>query len=283
MIPARQHWQRDEIVQRLRGTIARNEPVIAAGVSAGIVAKCAELAGADLLVVYSTGRSRLMGLPTTPIGDSNTETLAMYDEIANVVQHTPIIGGVEAVDPQYLALERLYDRFRGVGYDGLINFPTIANLPDRRRIRGDVGLGFEREVELVELAAAKNCFTMVYAFNPEDARAFASAGADVVVAHAGWTTGGLAGATDSARSVAEAADMITGVLEAALTENPEVIPLAHGGPFSSPDDTRQLYDLTPSVGFVGASSVERIPIENAITEVVREFKSVPLPEGLNVA
>lgn len=283
MIPARLRWHRHEILQRLKATIGRNEPVIAAGVSAGIVAKCADVAGADLLVVYSTGRSRLMGLPTTPIGDSNTETLAMYDEIANVVQRAPIIGGVEAVDPQYLALERLYDRFRATGYDGLINFPTIANLPDRRRIRGDVGLGFEREVELVELAAARDCFTMVYAFNAEDARAFTSAGADVVVAHAGWTTGGLSGATASARSVSEAADMITEVLEAALAENPDVIPLAHGGPFSSPDDTRRLYEATPSVGFVGASSVERIPIENAITAVVREFKSIPMPERLDVA
>jgi predicted TIM-barrel enzyme len=277
MIPERRQWQRHEIIARLRATIARNEPVLAAGASAGIIAKCAEVAGADLLVVYSTGRSRLMGLPTTPIGDSNTETLAMFDEIANVTQQTPIIGGAEAVDPRYLVLQRLVGRFRSAGYDGLINFPTIANLPDRRRIRDDVGLGFGREVELIELASAGDYFTMVYAYTPEDARAFASAGADVVVAHAGWTTGGMAGATASAQTLTEAADLVSKVLDAALSVNPAVIPLAHGGPFAQPDDTRQLYEQTPAVGFVGASSIERIPIERAVTAVVREFKNIPVP------
>jgi predicted TIM-barrel enzyme len=277
MIPERRQWQRREIVARLRETIDRNEPVLAAGASAGIIAKCAEMAGADLLVVYSTGRSRLMGLPTTPIGDSNTETLAMFEEIANVTRQTPVIGGAEAVDPRYLALQRLVGRFRSAGYDGLINFPTIANLPDRRRIRDDVGLGFSREVELVELASAQDYFTMVYAYTPDDARAFASAGADVVVAHAGWTTGGLAGANESARTLTEAADLVSKVLDAALETNPAVIPLAHGGPFARPEDTGQLYELTPAVGFVGASSIERIPIENAVTAAVKEFKSVPVP------
>jgi predicted TIM-barrel enzyme len=276
VIPERPQWQRRDILARLHQTVSRNEPVIAAGASAGIVAKCAELAGADLLVVYSTGRSRLMGLPTTPIGDSNTETLAMFEEIANVTRQTPIIGGIEAVDPRYLVLQRLLSRFRAAGFDGLINFPTIANLPDRRLIRDDVGLGFSREVELVELASAQDYFTMVYAYTPDDARAFASAGADVVVAHAGWTVGGLSGATSSARTIREAADLVTKVLDAALTANPAVIPLAHGGPFSGPEETRQLYELTPAVGFVGASSIERIPIENAITSVVKEFKTIPV-------
>ncbi len=147
MITQRRTWRRPEIVESLRQTMRTGQPVIAAGASAGIIAKCAELAGADLLVVYSTGRSRLMGLPTTPIGDSNPQTLEMFDEISNVTQRCPVIGGIEATDPRYLALPRLLARFREAGYDGLINFPTIANLPDRRRIRDDVGLGFSREAE----------------------------------------------------------------------------------------------------------------------------------------
>ena len=277
MSTRRRPWRRAEIVERLRETIRAGQPVIAAGASAGIIAKCAELAGADLLVVYSTGRSRLMGLPTTPIGDSNTQTLGMYEEIANVTQRCPIVGGIEAIDPRYLDLHRLVARFRETGYDGLINFPTIANLPDRRRIRDDVGLGFSREVELVQLASEHDWFSMVYAYSPGDAAALASAGADVVVAHAGWTAGGLAGATTSAQSLPEAAAKVAGILGAALVANPGIIPLAHGGPFSAPADTRALYELTPAVGFVGASSIERIPIERAITGIVAEFKSIPVP------
>jgi predicted TIM-barrel enzyme len=277
MTADRRRWRRAEILDRLRRTAKNGEPIIAAGASAGIIAKCAELAGADLLMVYSTGRSRLMGLPTTPIGDSNTQTLEMFDEISNVTQRCPIIGGAEAIDPRYLVLQRLLTRFRETGYDGLINFPTIANLPDRRRIRDDVGLGFSREVDLVRLAREHDYFSMVYAYSPGDAEAFATAGADVVVAHAGWTTGGLVGATASAQTLPEAAKKVATILNAALAVNPAIIPLAHGGPFSSPDDTRALYELTPAAGFVGASSIERIPIERAITNVVKEFKSIPVP------
>lgn len=267
---------RTTILKRLRATVAANQPILAAGASMGIVAKCAELAGADLLLVYSTGRSRFMGLPTTPLGDSNSDTLAIYDEIANVVERTPIIGGVEAIDPRFMRLGRLVDRFQATGYDGLINFPTIANLPDRRRIRGDVGLGFEREVELVRLARGREFFSMVYAYSADDARAFVDAGADVVVAHAGWTAGGLVGATSSTRSISDAVQLVTDVLRAALDRRSDVIPLAHGGPFSEPDDTKILYRDTPAVGFVGASSIERIPIERAITDVVARFKAIPL-------
>ena len=268
--------RRAEILERLQRTIASGTPILGAGASAGIVAKCAELAGADLLIVYSTGRSRLMGLPTTPLGDSNALTLEMFDEIANVAEQTPIIAGIEAIDPRHLRLDRLLDRFRAVGYDGMINFPTIANLPDRRRIREDVGLGFSREVELVKLAREQDYFTMVYAYSADDARAFAGAGADVIVAHAGWTTGGLVGATASARTLASAAAGVTAILRAALETNPSAIPMAHGGPFAEPEDTRTLYELTPAVGFVGASSIERIPIERAVMDAVSAFKKVPV-------
>jgi predicted TIM-barrel enzyme len=269
-------FTRVTILNRLRAIVASGHPIIAAGASMGIVAKCAELAEADLLLVYSTGRSRFSGLPTTPLGDSNLDTLALYDEIANVVEQTPIIAGVEAIDPRFLKLPRLLDRFMAAGYDGLINFPTIANLPDRRAIRGDVGLGFEREVELVRLARQRDFFSMVYAYSPEDAASFADAGADVVVAHVGWTRGGLVGATDSALPMAAAKERATTILTAALDRRADIIPLAHGGPFSEPEDTRTLYLDTPAVGFVGASSIERIPIERAIMDVVGRFKAVPL-------
>src|SRR5437870_390966 len=195
---------RAEILTHLLRTHQEGRPILGAGCSVGIVAKCAERAGADLLIVYSTGRSRIMGLPTTPLGDSNATTLAMYDEIANVVEDTPIIAGIEAVDPTYLRLQRLLDRFRQVGYDGLINFPTLGNYPERSRQREDVGLGFSREVELIRLARRHNYFTMAYAFTRDHAHQLAGAGVDVLVAHAGWTAGGLSGATASALSPAAA-------------------------------------------------------------------------------
>jgi predicted TIM-barrel enzyme len=222
-----------------------------------------------------------MGLPTTPLGDSNAATLAMYDEIANVVVSTPIIAGIEAVDPTYLRLQRLLDRFRQTGYDGLINFPTLGNYPDRSRQREDVGLGFSREVELIRLARQQDFFTMAYAFTPEQGRQLAEAGVDVLVAHAGWTAGGLAGATASALSLEAAAERVQVILMAARSVNPETLPLAHGGPFAEPQDTRYLYAHTDAIGFVGASSIERIPIERAVLQVVADFKAIPVtsPHG----
>ncbi|HZS87800.1 MAG TPA: phosphoenolpyruvate hydrolase family protein [Chloroflexota bacterium] len=269
-------FSRAEIIARLQHTYRQGRPILGAGCSVGIVAKCAERAGADIIIVYSTGRSRIMGLPTTPLGNSNATTLEMYGEIDNVVDDTPIIAGIEAVDPTYLRLPRLLERFRQTGYDGLINFPTLGNYPDRSRQREDVGLGFSREVEMIRLARQQDYFTMAYAFTPDDAHRLAEAGVDVLVAHAGWTTGGLSGATNSALSLEAAAVRVQEILVAGRDANPEIIPLAHGGPFAEPEDTRYLYAHTDAIGFVGASSIERIPIERAVMQVVADFKDVPL-------
>jgi predicted TIM-barrel enzyme len=268
-------FTRGEILDRLQSEAQAGKPILGAGASMGIVAKCAERAGADLLIAYSTGRSRFMGLPTTPLGDSNTLTLEMFDEIQNVVTATPIIGGIEAVDPRYLRLDRLIDAFQRRGYHGLINFPTIANYAERRAMREDVGLGFSREVSMVRLARERDFFTMVYAYSHDDAAAFADAGADVVVAHVGWTAGGLSGAAGSALTMEIALERVRQILDGALKANPAVIPLAHGGPLSAPEDTQLLYQQTQALGFVGASSIERIPVERAILDTVSEFKAVP--------
>jgi predicted TIM-barrel enzyme len=269
-------FTRDEILERLRRTIRAGKPILAAGCSVGLVAKCAEIGGADLLVVYSTGRSRIMGLPTTPLGHSNPVTLAMYDEIANVVNGTPIVGGAEAIDPTFLRLGKLIDRFRQTGYHGLINFPTIGNNPARSSLREDVGLGFSREVEMVRLAREQEYFTMAYVHDSEQARQMAAAGVDVQVPHVGWTAGGLSGARDTTYSLEKGAESVQAMIETTRSENPTCICLAHGGPFASPEDTEYLYAHTDALGFVGASSVERIPIERAVRDAVAAFKSVPL-------
>jgi predicted TIM-barrel enzyme len=270
---AERSFTRAKILDRLRRGVAEGRPILAAGCSVGLVAKCAEAGGADLIVVYSTGRSRIMGLPTTPLGDSNALTLAMYAEIDNVVDDTPIVGGAEAVDPTYRRLPRLIQRFRDTGYAGLINFPTLGNNPNRSKLREDVGLGFSREVEMIRLARRADYFTMAYVFDPDQAGQMADAGVDVQVAHVGWTAGGMAGATNSVLPFDQAAEQVQAIVEATRRANPSCICLAHGGPFARPEDTRYLYENTDALGFVGASSIERIPIERAVREAVVAFKA----------
>jgi predicted TIM-barrel enzyme len=270
-------FTRAEILERLHATVREGQPIVGAGCSCGLVAKCAEAGGADLLIVYSTGRSRLMGLPTTPIGHANPSTLAMYDEIANVVQHTPIIGGVEATDPTFMSLKRLIQQFRQTGYAGIINFPTLGNNPERSAMREDVGLGFSREVEMIRLARKEEYFTLAYVFSLDQAQRMAAAGVDAQVAHVGWTVGGLSGRLrGGAPSHAQAAGQVQAIIDVTLRENPDCLCLAHGGPYATPDDTRQLYGTTTAVGFLGASSIERIPIEHAVRDAAAGFKRIPL-------
>jgi predicted TIM-barrel enzyme len=270
-------FTRQEILDRLRKTIRERRPVIASGCSNGLIAKSAEAGGTDLLIVYSTGKSRMMGLPTTSIGHANLVTLDMFDEIANVVNDTPIIGGAEGVDPTFMSLKKLINRFRDTGFAGMINFPTIGMLLERSAMREDAGLGFSREVEMVRLARSMDYFTLAYVFTVEQAEAMAKAGVDVLVPHVGWTVGGLVGrSSKSAPSFEQAAEAVQTMIDKAQAIHPECICLAHGGPYSSPEDTVRLYAETTAVGFVGASSIERIPVERAVRDAVAAFKAVPL-------
>ena len=267
---------RQEIRQRLEQVRSDGKPIIVAGCSAGIIAKCAAIGGADLIVVYSTGRSRIMGLPTFQIGDSNAITLEMADEISNVVQDTPLIGGLQASDPTRLDLKKLLARFVARGFSAIINFPTVAMWNDYRVVCDKKGLGFEREVQLIRLCDAEAVFSLAYVFSPEDSTAMAGAGADCIVAHLGPTEGGLVGPRyDKELSVAlrETEKMF----EAARKVRPDIVCLGHGGPFVEPDDTVALYAEAGADGFVGASSIERVPIEHAIRKVVTDFKSVSMP------
>jgi len=270
-------FTRQEILDRLRASISQGRPIVGSGCSNGLIAKSAEAGGTDLLIVYSTGRSRMMGLPTTSIGHANLVTVDMFDEVANVVNDVPIIGGAEGVDPTFMDLKRLIRLFRDKGFAGLINFPTIGMLPERSAMREDAGLGFSREVEMVRLARDMDYFTMAYVFTVEHAQSMAKAGVDVLVPHVGWTVGGLVGrSVKSAPSFERSAQEVQDMIDAAQAIHPECICLAHGGPYSSPEDTARLYEDTTAVGFVGASSIERIPVERAVRDVVKAFKSVPM-------
>ncbi len=272
---------RAEILSRLRGALRNGDVIIGAGCSAGIVAKCAEIGGADLIVCYSTGRSRIMGLRTEVIGHSNPRTLEMYDEISNVVNDTPIIAGIEANDQTTYDLGIVIDRFVDRGFDGIINFPTVGNherisdffLREYQNIANSISQpwGFAREVELIRLLHLRDIFTMCYVFSAEQAARMAEAGVDVVCAHVGGTAGGLIGFP--ADPMDEALENTQRIMEGAWEVDADVICLAHGGPFAEPEDTRVLYERTDAQGFVGASSIERIPIEKAVMSAVKTFKN----------
>jgi len=272
---------RNEILRRLKRTLANGDAIIGAGCSAGIVAKCAELGGADLIVCYSTGKSRIMGLRTEVIGHSNPRTLEMYDEISNVVKDTPIIAGIEANDQTTYDLNLVIDRFVERGFDGFINFPTVGNnehvseffLREHETIAASLGQpwGFAREVELIRLLRERDIFTMCYVFSPEQAAQMAAVGVDAVCAHVGGTAGGLIGFP--ADPLAESLENAQRIMEGAWAVDADVVCLAHGGPFAAPEDSRSLYEGTDAQGFVGASSIERIPIEKAVMEAVKAFKN----------
>jgi len=268
----RKRFSRNEILERLNKTTREGKPIIGTGASAGIIAKCAEKGGTDLIIVYGTGKSRLMGLPTTRLGDSNTITLAMADEILNVVKDTPVIGGIEATDPTNMDLDLLVDKFLQVGYSGLINFPTVGIYGLYREKRTAVGFGFAREVEMVKIAREKDIFTMAYVFNPEDTKEMVEAGIDCICPHVGPTKGGLVGYDKIVYTLDDAVKNIQKMVGVAKAINQDVIVLSHGGPIETPEETKYIY----VVGYVGASSIERIPVEKAIVDIVSQFKAIPI-------
>ena len=275
---SRKVFKRQEILDRLKEQISKKIPIIGAGSSCGLVAKCAEKGGADLIIVYSTGISRLKGLPTSRnLGHSNTMTLTMAEEILNVDQDTPVIAGIEACDASYWDLSYLINKFMKESFSGIINFPT-QGLFERgtlwRNMKESVGMGIGREIELVEIANKKDIFTMAYVFCPEEAEGIAKAGVDCLVPHAGGTAGGMAGFRTVTHK--EGAKVIQDMISVAKEVKPDVICLAHGGPFAEPGDTEYLYKNTDADGFVGASSIERIPIERAVVNEVKKFKDMKL-------
>jgi predicted TIM-barrel enzyme len=276
VIPERS-FTRSSILERLRATIARREPVVAAAAGVGIVAKCAELAGADLILVLASGRSRHLGVPTTIyVGNATSMTLEMYPEIDNVVERTPLVGGAEATDGTRRRLPRLLAEYRERGFDGISNFPTTGAFPGWGVARRDVGEGTEREYELIQLAREADFFTVAQAYIEEHARGLAAAGADVLVARCGLTIGGMSGPVGVDTSPQHAAERVQSLLEVARAENPDVIVLAQGGPFARPEDTEVLYATTGAQGIVGESAIERIPIEEYVSGAIRDLKSQEL-------
>jgi predicted TIM-barrel enzyme len=267
-----------EARRRLRATVAAGEIVIGAGAGTGLSAKCAEAGGADLIIIYNSGRFRMAGRGSLaglmPYGDANAIVVDMAREVLPVVRDTPVLAGVCGTDP-FRSMPRFLDELRAMGFAGVQNFPTVA-LVDGRFRQGleETGMGYDLEVEMARTARQAGMLTAVYCLTEDEARAMAEAGVDVIVAHIGLTVSGAIGAR-TAMSLDDAVSRVQAIRDAAVAINPEVIMLCHGGPIAEPEDARYVLERTTGVaGFFGASSMERLPSEAAITERVRQFKAI---------
>ncbi len=272
-------YTRSEINRRLRETIGRGEPLVIAGAGIGLVAKAAARAGIDLLMVYNTGPFRMAGHGSLAgylaYGDSNAMTLELGREILKVARGTPVIGGIGAADP-FRDVPRLIDEMIAVGFSGITNVPTAGLYDGTFRQHIDkTGLGYPQEIELIGLCRERDVFTLAYAFCPEEARAMAEAGADVIGAHVGLTSGGWIGA-ESTLDLETACAATQAMVEAAHRGRRGVLVVAHGGPFEDPASVAHVLGTTDVVGYLGASSIERLPVERAVTDIVREFKGLKL-------
>jgi predicted TIM-barrel enzyme len=266
------------ILAKLREQIAAGIPIVGAGAGTGISAKCAELGGADLIIIYNSGRYRMAGRGSIaglmPYGDANQIVVEMAAEVLPVVQRTPVIAGVCGTDP-FRQMPRFLKQLREIGFSGVQNFPTVGLFEGRIRANmEETGMGFDREVEMVRIAAEMGFLTTPYAFNPEEAAAMTKVGADILVAHLGTTLAGTIGAKD-VMSLDEAVAAVVAMHDAAKAANKDVIVICHGGPIAGPEDTQYVLDRAKGVaGFYGASSMERLPVEVALTENMRRFKGL---------
>jgi predicted TIM-barrel enzyme len=270
--------KRRDALGRLHRTLDAGGVIVGAGAGTGLSAKCAEAGGADLIIIYNSGRYRMAGRGSLagcmPYGDANAIVMEMAGEVLPVVRDTPVLAGVCGTDP-FRLMEVFLGEVKRVGFSGVQNFPTVGLIDGTfRQNLEETGMGFGLEVEMIRAAHEADLLTTPYVFDPAQARAMAEVGADVVVAHMGLTTKGAIGAT-TALTLEESAVRIQAIRDAAATVNPEIIVLCHGGPIAEPDDTQYILDHTRGVaGFFGASSMERLPTEVAITENMRRFKRI---------
>jgi predicted TIM-barrel enzyme len=269
-----------EILDRLRRKVALGLPIIGGGAGTGISAKCEEAGGIDLIVIYNSGRFRMAGHGSLagmmPYGNANAIVLEMAPEVLAVVKRTPVLAGVCGTDPMLLRSHFL-GQIRSLGFAGIQNFPTVGLIDGQFRANlEETGMGYEREVELIAEARAREMLTTPYVFNVDEARRMAQAGADILVAHMGLTTKGTIGAA-TAKALEQCVEEIRAITGAGKEVRSDVLVLCHGGPIAMPDDARYVLDRCPEVdGFYGASSMERLPTEVAIERQVREFTALRL-------
>ena len=271
-------FTREEVLARLRQNIADGIPIIGAGAGTGISAKFEEAGGVDLIVIYNSGRFRMAGrgslAGTMPYGDANAIVMDMAGEVLTVVEDTPVLAGVCGTDP-FRQMDVFLREVEAIGFSGVQNFPTVGLIDGLyRQNLEETGMGYGEEVEMIRTAHEMGLLTTPYAFNPEEGEQMAAAGADIVVAHAGLTTKGAIGAT-TALTLEESVGFVQAICDAARGVSEEVIVLCHGGPISEPEDAEYVLQNTTGVdGFYGASSMERLPVEVAITEHMKKYKTI---------
>ena len=273
-------FPRREIIDRLRQKIADGKPIIGGGAGTGISAKMSEAGGIDLLVIYNSGRFRMAGRGSLsglmPYGDANAIVMDMAHEVLPVVKNTPVLAGVCGTDPFRLMKLFLRD-VDAAGFSGVQNFPTVGLFDGKMRVNlEETGMGYGLEVDMIRLAREMNLLTTPYCFNPDEAAAMAQAGADILIPHMGLTTKGSIGA-ETALTLEESALQVQAMHDAAKKVNKDVLILCHGGPIAEPTDAQFILDHTEGVvGFYGASSMERLPVEPAIENRVREFAEMTI-------
>jgi predicted TIM-barrel enzyme len=271
-------FTREQCLQRLRIQVAAGKPIIGGGAGTGISAKCAEAGGIDLIIIYNSGRFRMAGRGSLsgmmPYGDANQIVMDMAREVLPIVHDTPVLAGVCGTDP-FRIMKHFLREIQALGFSGVQNFPTVGLIDGSfRQGLEETGMGFELEVEMIREARGLGLLTCPYVFTADEARAMALAGADVLIPHMGLTTKGSIGAR-TALTLEEAAQRVQALHDAACAVNPDILVLCHGGPISEPEDAAYILAQTKGVvGFFGASSIERLPTEVAITSCVRRFKEL---------
>ncbi|MGW1926319.1 phosphoenolpyruvate hydrolase family protein [Streptomyces massasporeus] len=269
---------RQDVLDRLRAQVAAGRPIVGAGAGTGLSAKCAEEGGVDLLIIYNSGRYRMAGRGSLagllPYGDANAIVQDMAREVLPVVRDTPVLAGVCGTDP-FRRMDLFLDQLKAMGFAGVQNFPTVGLYDGTFRVNlEETGMGYGLEVDMVRAARERDLLTAPYVFDPEQAADMARAGADVLVPHVGLTTKGAIGA-GTAMTLDQAAAAVQEMHDAAKRVNPGILVLCHGGPIAEPEDARHVLERTTGVvGFFGASSIERLPTERAITEQTRAFKAL---------
>ena len=269
---------RQEVLRRLREQIENGKPLLGAGAGTGLSAKCAEDGGVDLIIIYNSGRFRMNGRGSLagcmPYGDANAVVVDMAGEVLTIVKDTPVLAGVCGTDPHRI-MEVFLKQLKEIGFSGVQNFPTVG-LCDGvfRQNLEETGMSYKLEVEMIRKAHELDMLTTPYVFDVQNAVDMTNAGADVIVAHMGLTTKGSIGA-HTAKTLDDCVREVQAIHDAAREINPDIIVLCHGGPISEPEDAKYVLSRTTGVaGFFGASSVERLPTEIAITEQVRKFKNI---------
>ena len=274
-------YTRTEVIERLQDTLSKGTAIIAAGAGAGISAKFIEKGGADLIIIYNSGRFRMMGHGSTAglmaYGDANAIAMEIGEyEVLPVVEEIPVICGVHATDPRRRMWHWL-EKVKDMGFSGVNNFPTHTIVDGHfRGVLEETGMSVEKEYEMVGIGRKMDMFSIVYVASPEEAVRMAESGADAIIAHVGTTVGGSIGVKDAVVSWEHTIKRTQDIIDAAKTVRDDIFYLCHGGPINTPEDADRVIQATDCVGFVGASSLERMGVEKSLTDLTRQFKSISL-------